>query len=142
LSADGDLVINNGRNVTLESGVYSVRDLKVAGGSRLSINGEVTIYVERELRLDNGTFSNTDGSHNLPSDFQLLVGSGPVTLAGGQQLHGVIYAPEAAVTINNNAEFFGSIVGKSLTLAGNAKLHLDEALLDDEDSSGPSRLVK
>jgi len=55
LSSEGDLVVANGRNIHLASGVYRVRDLRVAGGSRLTIDGDVTIFVEREVSLDNGT---------------------------------------------------------------------------------------
>ena len=139
LSDEGDLIVSNGRNLTLESGVYRVRDLKVGGGSRLTIERNVTIYVERELLLDNGTDANPT---RVPSDFQLFVGSGPVRIAGGNRLHGVIYAPEAAVTVDNNAKFFGSIIGKSLTTAGNAELHYDEALADESESTGTPRLVQ
>ena len=139
LSDDGDLIVSNGRNIVLESGVYRVRDLKVAGGSRFEIRGNVKIYVERELRLDNGTKANPS---SIPNDLQLLVGAGPVNIQGGNELHGVIYAPQASVTIGNNGNFFGSIIGKTLTVTGGAKLHFDESLADEESSGSAPILVQ
>ena len=138
LDSNNDLIIGNGRNIVLESGVYRVRDLLVRGGSRLEISGEVTIFVERRLELNNGTDANPS---RVPGDFQLFVGSGPVILGGGNDLHGVIYAPQADVTIDNGVDFFGSIIGKSLTVRGSANLHFDEALAEDEESGGAPRLV-
>ena len=134
----GDLIVSNGRDLTLESGVYRFRDLKVNGGGKLIIDGEVTIYVEREARLDNGTKVNPS---NIPANFQILVGEGPVNIQGGNEFHGVVFAPEASVSIGNNGRVFGSIIGKSLDLQGGAHLHYDESLGVDEKSSGDPKLV-
>ena len=138
LTPDGDLIVNNGRNITLESGKYRFRDMKLAGGSELKIEGDVEIYIEREMRFDNGTVANASG---IPMNFSLLVGAGPVNIQGGHQLHSVIYAPDASVTIANGSGFFGSIVGKTLDVAGGAGLHYDLSLADEEESGGPAKLV-
>lgn len=139
LSNDNDLVLANGRNMTLEAGTYRFRDFKIAGGSTLTLNGPVKIFVERELRFDNGTTANPT---HLPVDFELLVGAGPVNIQGGNELHGTIYAPEADVTIGNNGKFFGSIVSKSLTMTGGAQLHFDESLADESTEGTPPKLVR
>ena len=138
ITPDNDLIVSNGRDVTLDSGVYRFRNLRVGGGSTLTIDGEVTIYVERELRFDNGTTVNPG---HIPADFKMLVGEGPVNIQGRNQLHGVIYAPNAAVSVGNDGQVFGSIIGKSLDLQGGAHLHFDESLADEEDTGGSPKLV-
>lgn len=130
LTPDGDLIVDNGRDITLQSGTYLFRNLTVAGGSQLHIVPPVSIYVEGEATLDNGTEANNGGN---PGDFVLNVGAGPVMVQGGHNLHGIIYAPQADVTVANDGGFFGTIVGKSLTVAGGAQLHYDRAQSDLED---------
>ena len=133
-----DLVVNNGRRLTLNSGVYHFRNVDLAGGSRLIINGRVEIYIEGRMTFDNGTVANQT---NLPANMRIFVGDGPVNIQGGHQLHAEIYAPEADVNIANGSGFFGSIIGKTLTGAGGAGWHLDESLLDAAEANGPPALV-
>ena len=133
-----DLVINNGRNITLTTGVYHFRNLLLAGGSQLNIDGEVEIYIEQEMRFDNGTVANLS---QTPDQFKLNVGAGPVNIQGGNQLHAVIYAPEADVKVENGSGFFGGIIGKTLSFAGGGGLHYDESLGDDLKQNATPKLV-
>ena len=75
------------------------------------------------------------------ASLQINVGKGPVKIAGGHDLNAVLYAPEADVTVDNDAGFFGSIFGKTLTAGGRARLHYDESLATGDTSSSPPRLV-
>ena len=135
---EGDFILDGGQQLTLSPGVYHFRDMTVQGGGRLTIDGDVTIYIEREMRYDNGTSANPSAN---PSNLKLNVGQGPVNIQGGHDLHAVLYAPEADVIIENNARFYGSIIGETLTAGGGAQLHYDESLSTGESSDGPSRLV-
>ena len=135
---NGDLIVDQGRHLTLQAGTYRFRDMLLRGGGSLTINGEVKIYIEKEMRFDNGTIANPS---EIPKNFQLLVGEGPVNIQGGHELHGVIYAPVSPVTIANGSGFFGSIIGKSLSVAGGAGLHFDESLADDAAAGASPELV-
>ena len=137
-SSTNDLVINNGRSMTLEAGTYYFRDLNLAGGSTLNVNGEVKIFIEREMRFDNGTVANQS---QIPLNMQISVGSGPVNIQGGHQLHATIYSPGADVSIANGSGFFGSIIGKSLSVAGGAGLFYDESLADNSTGGSSPSLV-
>ena len=125
--------------MTLQEGTYHFRDLLLAGGSTLNVNGEVKIYIEREMRFDNGTVANQT---QVPSNLELQIGAGPVNIQGGHQLHAVIYAPDASVTLANGGGFFGSIIGRTLSFAGGAGAHYDQALADSAPPTGPPRLVQ
>ena len=133
-----DLVINNGRNLTLTAGTYQFRNLFLAGGSQLIIDGEVVVYIEQEMKFDNGTVANLS---QTPDQFKLFVGAGPVNVQGGQKLHAAIYAPQADISIANGSGFFGGLIGKTLSFAGGGGLHYDESLGEDEATNVPPRLV-
>ena len=133
-----DLIVDQGRTMTLFQGTYYFRDMLLRGGGKLIIDGEVRIFIERELRFDNGTDANRS---QLPINLQLFVGAGPVNLQGGHDLHATIYAPDANVTVANNGKIFGSIVGKTLEVQGGANLHFDKSLANEEASGAEPALV-
>ena len=135
---DGDFILDGGQRLTLSSGVYHFRDMTVQGGGRLTIDGDVTIYIERRMRYDNGTSANPGAA---PSELKINVGQGPVNLQGGHDLHAVLYAPQADVIIENNARFYGSIIGQTLTVGGGAQLHYDESLATGDTNTAPPSLV-
>ncbi len=56
-----------------------------------------------------------------------------VHVAGNGALVAVVYAPNAEVKINGNSDVMGAIVGRTITLVGNAAFHYDEALAAEND---------
>ncbi len=67
-----------------------------------------------------------------------LPGVTSITFSGTTAFIGVIYAPEADLTLNgggHNVGIVGSLVSKSLTMNGHYNFHFDEDLL----STGPNR---
>ena len=138
LRSNNDLIVDQGRTLILEAGTYHFRDMLIKGGGRLRLNGPVEIFVDEEMRFDNGSITNTD---RRPEDFVLNVGIGPVQIQGGNQIHGVIYAPDADVGVANGAELSGNITGRSLNLQGGAQLHYDESLNANTPPSEPPELV-
>ena len=135
----GDLIIDQGKNLTLSEGTYRFRDLFLRGGSTLSIQGEVKIYIEREMIFDNGTVANLS---QVPANMQIFVGAGPVNIQGGNQLYASIYAPDADVNVANGSGFFGSIIGKTLVAAGGAGLFFDETLAVESSAGARAKLVQ
>lgn len=135
----GDLIVDNGRNITLQAGTYIFRDLLLAGGSQLNVSGPVRIFIEREMRFDNGTVANLT---EIPANLEINVGAGPVNIQGGHQLHAAIYAPDADVSIANGSGFFGAIIGQTLSVAGGGGLHFDQSLATDEAAGAAPALVQ
>ena len=59
---------------------------------------------------------------------EMLAGSS-ATFAGQSQFFADIYGPEASITIDGNAGFYGAVFAQTLTLSSNnANIHGDEAL--------------
>ncbi len=106
--------------------------------------GPVEVFLLGSLTMDSG--SQMFPSTMNPSDFVFsIVGdnladpsivfdfdaAGPTS---DTKIWGSVYAPNAHLQIDSNFELFGSMVSKELNLGGTAKLHFDEALMNQAAS--------
>jgi hypothetical protein len=57
-------------------------------------------------------------------------GTGAINLHGNGSSTGVLYAPNSAITFSGNAQWYGSVIGKTLQSNGGASvsIHYDRAL--------------
>lgn len=91
--------------------------------------GPVRLYVTDSLDLAEGSLLTTTGTH--PEDVWIQVAgetAEPVQLRSSGAFTGVIYAPEAPVTVGGSFELFGALIADALTFEGPAKLHFDRHL--------------
>jgi len=66
--------------------------------------------------------------------FQIqYAGSGPIQVAGNSQAAGLVYAPNAPVTLSGSgSQWWGSLIGNTITMNGNgAAVHYDRRLAAD-----------
>lgn len=78
------------------------------------------------LDLAGGSFANPSYD---PSRFQILyAGADGINMRGGSAASGMIYAPNAAVTMVGNAGFYGSILSRTFVDVGGASVHYDRSL--------------
>ena len=126
--------INGNGTWTLAPGVYNINSLQINGGGSVTISppGAVVINIAGQgttqpLVFSGGaTIANPTG---LASNFQINYGgTNPMVLSGGTNCLAVVNAPNSPVTITGNSDFYGSIVGSTLTDTGGAALHFDTAL--------------
>ncbi|HKX46858.1 MAG TPA: hypothetical protein VJP77_09150, partial [Planctomycetota bacterium] len=123
-------------------------NLRLKTGSSLIVdatNGPVWIYVKGRFVVDADVqFFNLQED---PRSFSVLVaGADPepgvvgrpaVALNAKGPFHGQLYAPHAAVTVPTGLEVFGAVAAETLTLAPDAQVHYDQALLvGDGDGLG------
>jgi Tfp pilus assembly protein PilX len=132
----GDISLSSHMNLTLNSGVYNVTSLSVTGQATITINGAVTLNIvstsnTSPLDLEGGGFSNTSG---IASNFQINYAGptgcsvnpcGSVKVAGGQNAYMVLDAPNTAVTLVGNSDFYGAVVGNQIDASGGARFHYD-----------------
>ncbi|MGB8953363.1 MAG: hypothetical protein WCC06_11945 [Candidatus Aminicenantales bacterium] len=134
-----------------ESGQYS--SFIMDSNTAVSISGKVMLYIKGPFLMSGNSQMNiTPGS-----DVEIVLGSGifeqhshsaihnltqnPKKLAilGTSEFHtmvwrsntdfyGVIYAPAAHIDYNANHDFYGSLVGRYLTVSSQSGIHYDEAL--------------
>ena len=144
---------SNNQTVTLNTGQYYTSEITISNNSTVNITGDVVIYVEGtttasnnstlsinsgasltlyagdNVDLSNNSTSNTDGT---PSSFVIygLAGCETILLSNNSDTHAAIYAPEADITAGNNSDFYGSLVGGTITISNNAYVSYDDSLLD------------
>jgi hypothetical protein len=114
------------RTYTLTSGIYSVRNVTMNSTAVLNITGDVTLYVSGNMSLSGGV--NVSG--NQPGNFKIrmVTPNTSVSMTGNTALYADLYAPGSTVTIGGNGDFYGTVVGKTLSLSGRAGVHYDETI--------------
>ena len=128
LDSNNNFVLNGKASATIPAGSYFVNDLKMTGNTTINVSGPVTIYVNGNVDLTGSVNIN----QGLPADLKIVVlnAGSTVDLGGGSELFAQVYAPLSDVKIHgtsSNFGFFGSVVGKTLTVSGNSAIHYDES---------------
>lgn len=112
LSTDG---IPNGKSVTFDNASSSVKIYVDQGGSQLNA-----------VKIDSSKITTTSKS---PQNFQIWYeGNKPVIVNLTNDFYGLVYAPNAAVTLTGNGNYEGALVGKDLNIAmqsGSVKIYTD-----------------
>ena len=140
VDSSGNFNMSGGDSVTISPGTYYFTTMTLSGSSSMVITGKTIIYVTGKVDTSGGTMTNTS---QIPSNLQLYGMGTTVTLSGGTQMYGVVYAPTADITRSGGqSDFFGMMVGKSLTLSGGGGLHADTAITGVGSSTKKASLVQ
>jgi hypothetical protein len=104
--------------IIMDTGVRA----RIFVGGDVSIGGLGLINPNPPLNLQlYGLTRNSTGATN----------TGSMQISGNGNLSAAIYAPNYDITLNgggSSGDFFGSIVGNTITMVGHTKVHYDEAL--------------
>lgn len=131
LQVDGDAIINFlGDDVTL------VVDTLTTGGQAAfsSLGKRMQIYGTGEgdgltTGIVNFAQNSLSSSQANPLDMKIFVkGTNPVAIRPSGAFYAVIYAPDAAVTLDAPDGLYGSIVARTLVIEANSAIHYDDAL--------------
>lgn len=136
----GDISLSGHGVLTLTPGVYNINSISEQGANTgvviapdpvTGLYGQVTLNV---AGVNNATPVSLTGNGLQnptmnPSDFQInYAGSGTIKVAGNSSSAAVIYAPNASVTLTGGSDFFGAILGQTVTDAGGTAIHYDRNL--------------
>jgi Flp pilus assembly protein TadG len=129
--------ISGGDTITIPAGTYYFSSVTISGGSTVTFgSGQTTIYCTGNWDTSGGSMVNPG---SVPSNLKVYVQGSKTVLSGSAQMYAVVYAPASDITRSGGSSaFFGSMIGKSLTLSGGGGLHYDTAL----GSAADSELVK
>jgi hypothetical protein len=137
----GEVSLSGNNKRTLTAGTYVATSLSVSGNGDLIIDasaGPVVLYVTGAISISGNGISNA----LMPKDFSLVqVGGAPVSFSGNAVYTGTVYAPSSALSVSGNGTFYGSYVGASISLNGNATIHYDRSLRSLSGPPGPLRVV-
>jgi len=105
-------------------------------GSVYITGNNVKIYADELVKISGS--GNIVNNSTIPSNFLLFCTGTNVTSAelptaevsmdGGGDFYGAIYAPKGDIKIGGGSEIYGSIIGQDLKFNGDANIHYDEAL--------------
>lgn len=132
---DSNVSLNSDRKILIQGNVklHMNANLSLTANSRILIgtNSSLTIYASGSLSFNGQGVANGSGyATNLTVFGQTNCTS--ISVGGGSQFVGVIYAPYANYTQNgggsSSMNFCGSIVANTVTLSGHSEIHYDESL--------------
>lgn len=129
--------ISGGDTITLPAGTYYFSSVTVSGGSIINFGtGQTKIYCTGDWNTSGGSLVNPG---SIPANLQIYIQGSTTVLSGSAQMYGIVYAPASDITRSGGSSaFFGSMVGKSLTLSGGGGLHYDT----DSGAPAGAELVK
>jgi PilX N-terminal len=131
-TSTGALTASGGATVTLAPGTYCFSSVALSGGSTLQVNEAVRIYLDIKTSGDKSDFSgggsggvvNTTGKAENLQIFSMSSSQG-ITLSGGSQTYMAVYAPHSPITFSGGSDFYGAVVGNTITDSGGTKMHYD-----------------
>ena len=133
----GNVNIQGGATVTLPGGtvinpaVYTVNSISLAGGSTLLINGPVVMDVagigqQNAVNFAGGSFQN---STFVPSNFVVNYGgNNNISVSGGSAAYAVINAPNANISLSGGSNFYGQVIGATISNNGGTNFYYDNSL--------------
>ncbi len=108
--------------------VYYMNSCSILGTSVCNVLGPVDIYIDGPIDLaGNSLVNNTQNPHNL----RIFSTGKLVHFRGDSTFYGSIIAPNADVIFDGTTNFYGVILGKTLTISGDTSIHVDESLVID-----------
>jgi len=130
---NGSINLSGSKSLVIPGGTYYLKNLNLTGGSSVTFTGPAKVYITGSLTLTGHAITADD----LPKNLQIfMLGAGQVSLTGSTALYADIYAPTSPVTITGTGDIYGSVIGKSITMTGNAQIHSDAKV------KGTPKLVK
>lgn len=123
VSSQGVIVLG----VAGQSSTYNFQDFSSASQTQIIFKGPVTINVKNSLDVGaQGTISDLSTPASAIR-WNFVGGSGQtVSVGGGGATLGVFYAPNNVLYMRGGTTFYGSISALSISLGGNADIHVDE----------------
>jgi len=126
----GNFTVGAGYTLTLPDALYIGGNLTLTNGATLQNSTALpnstnkVIIVNGSISMSGGTFLGT--SNQIPLIVDLSTNPINITMQNGATASAALYAPNAAVLLQDNASFTGSIVASSITLGngyGSPSLH-------------------
>ena len=135
LPADGGAVSFSSGSVTIPPGTYYIDSLDMSGGT-ITFSGATTVLINGSLTISGGSIVVSSGH---PSDLTIkIVTASTVSVTGGSDLFADIQAPTSSITMKNISNYYGRLIGSTLSVTTNMAFHVDTSLPAVSGTSSPS----
>ncbi len=146
----GTVRIKNTKTLTLTGpGEIVISNLQMDSNCFLKVddtNGPVTVYVIDNFILDSNSnmFALSKNPANLRLNLlsdnvinpEINVQLDTVSISSNSSIYGVVYAPNARITLDSNFSLYGSLMARALDVDSNSFFHYDEHLGSALSSGG------
>ncbi|MBY0548821.1 MAG: hypothetical protein K2W95_16235 [Candidatus Obscuribacterales bacterium] len=117
---------------TLAPGDYWCNAISISGSGSIILpaSGTVRIFVEGSnpsIQIGGQGFVNS----GRPENFQVFTSATSVDVSGNGIFRGVLYAPNADITMRGNGQYYGAVIGHEMSLTGGGSrggFHYDSSL--------------
>jgi hypothetical protein len=146
LNLGGALYVNNSLTATaneaiiMGGAIYVGQNISMAGNTSAPLQGGYPVVANGTVALSGNTQLNLQ---QIPLVISLSSATPAITTSGNGYVSGILYAPNGTITMNSNSGVYGSVVGDSITAAGNnnvvyiTNLSQSSVLGGGTPSSGP-----
>jgi len=114
-----DLNVAGKSALSLPAGDYIFDNVNVSGGADVIAQGPVHIFVRQAVSFTGHSMVSKSGA---PPIIIFTDSASGQQLSGGDRFAGVIYAPNAQVSVSGNTQLIGRVQATSINVAGNASV--------------------
>jgi hypothetical protein len=138
--------ISTNGTLTLAPGVYNMYSLSIGGGSgNVTVSPPGVVVINFPSASANPLSISGQGIANptlIANNFQINYGgTGTMSIAGKGSEYAIVDAPNAAMAVAGNGDFFGRIVARTIDYGGNGKFHFDKNSALGPQSNGGYQLI-
>jgi hypothetical protein len=130
---DGKLKLENNDSLTLPSGVYYFKEIKVSGRAVLEFLGPATVVVEGDVSVDG------QGQIKTNPVFLRIISTGEFKVEGQGVIYGGIVGNK--VEIKGRGQIFGGVISRDFKGEGQGAVHFDKGLGLDRIEVFPSEVT-
>jgi alpha-tubulin suppressor-like RCC1 family protein len=130
---DGKLKLENNDSLTLPSGVYYFKEIKVSGRAVLEFLGPATVVVEGDVSVDG------QGQIKTNPVFLRIISTGKVKVEGQGAIYAGVIGNE--VKVDGKGQIFGGVISREFKGEGQGATHFDKGLGLDRVEVFPSEVT-
>jgi len=130
---DGKLKLENNDKLTLPSGIYYFREVKISGRAVLEFSGPATVVVEGDVSVDG------QGQIKINPVFLRIISTGKVKVEGQGSIYAGIVGNE--VKVDGKGQIFGGVISREFKGEGQGTVHFDKGLGLDRIEVSPSEVT-
>lgn len=115
-------VLNLNTTVTLPAGDYYFTSITLGTAANIIADGVVNIYLDGPLDANNADLNST----GIPTNFSIYSrSSDPLEFKNNIVFSGLLYAPNASISFQNNLTLYGSVFADSVDFQNGADIYYD-----------------
>lgn len=112
-------------NVDIAPGNYYFDSILMRSGATITLSGKTTMYVGGNVVAAGAGIVSATAD---PRDLNMVVAGTHFAFGGTYEFYGSVVAPNADVRLHGTGDYYGTIIGGTVTMLGDFQFHVDETL--------------